>query len=236
VRGGISARGLTGALSAALVGVLAFGAGAAWAGGGPTVFAIDDQYSTSLYDTIEGQQADFVNTGPSNTHTVTADAEGPDGQALFRTGNVPPGGGGVAVRGTEYLAAGFYDFHCSIHSEMQSTLEVADSASGPDPRPAIDVKVKSKKLEKVVKSGKLKVEVTAAGPTDADRVSLSAKKGRKGITKKAILDVNAGDSTTAKLNLKKKAAEKLADLEKAKIKVQATVDFGSLAKTSKKLK
>jgi hypothetical protein len=170
------------------------------------------------------------------THNVTADDPGPDGKALFRSGNVPGGDQDQLVPGTQFLSARDYDFLCTIHPSMEGTLTVDDHPNGPLPRPEIDVKVKSKKLEKVVKSRKLKVRVSASEPTDADGVSLTAKKGAKGITKRARLNVNAGDSKTAKLKLKKKAAEKLADLDKAKVKVQGTVDFGFGDKASKKLK
>jgi plastocyanin len=223
-------------LTVAIVATLAFGATTAWAGGGDTVVAMDDFYTALEYQIQEGGQLDFDNNG-SSTHTVTADDPGPDGDALFRTGNVSGGSAIKPVDGTQFLAAGEYDFHCSIHpTEMQATLQVNPSGGGPLARPDIDVKVKSKKLAKVVKSGKLKVEVSAAEPTNADGVSLSAKKGRKSITKKTNLDVNAGSSETAKLKLKKSALEKLAELDKAKVKVTAEVDFGSPAKASKKLK
>jgi plastocyanin len=205
----------------------------AWAGS-PNIVADDDFYNNDTYQILEGTQANFINDG-DNTHTVTADENGPDGKALFRTGNIS---GGLAsdVHGTQHLAAGSYAFHCSIHPEMQAELDVANSPGGPVARPDIEVAIKSKKLAKVAKSGKLKVEITAAEPTDADGVSLSAKKGRKGITKRANLNLNGGASETVKLRLKKKAEKKLADLEKAKVKVTAEVDFGSPAKASKRLK
>jgi plastocyanin len=174
------------------------------------------------------------------THNVSATAPGPDRKALFRTGNVQgtdsPPGGINEVNGTQFLDNGTYGFLCTIHPSMEGTLTVVNHPSGPVPRPKISLKVKSKKLAKVVKSGKLKVKVSAAEPTDADGVTLTAKKGAKGITKKAKLNVNAGDSKTAKLKLKKSALEKLADLEKAKVKVSGGVDFGLGDKASKKLK
>jgi plastocyanin len=239
VRGGIS-RGRRIALGAllALAGSLVL-ATTAFAGIA-NIFAADDapegnRFEGEPFGITEGTLATFINTG-DNTHTVTADADGPDGKPLFRTGNVSEGDGAVPVNGTEYLAQGAYPFHCSIHSEMQATLNVGTGPGAPVARPSIAVKVKSKKLKRVVKSGKLRVEVSAAGPTAADGVSLSAKKGRKGIAKRASTDVNPGGTQTVKLTLKKKAAEKLAELDKAKVRVTAEVDFGSPAKASKKLK
>jgi plastocyanin len=237
VSGGISPKRRRAAgLSLAIVGTLALGA-VAWAGGPatPTIDAMDQTSFSSVPDEVSpGSRVNFSNQDVV-THNVTADEKGPDGKALFRTDNV--GGGNLAeVRGVRFLEVGSYPFTCTIHPNMQAVLTIGGDGPGPFPRPEIDVKVKSKKLAKVVESGKLKVKVSADEPTDADGVSLRAKKGAKGITKKANLNLNAGDSKTAKLKLKKKALEKLADLEKAKVKVQGTVDFGFGNKAAKKLK
>jgi plastocyanin len=234
VRGGSSpGRGRAAVLSLAIVGALALGATVAWAGS-PNIIATDNEFNLAIYEIPEGQRASFQNMGAS-THNATADDNGPDGKPLFRTGNVSGGQSG-STAGTEFLVADTYEFRCTIHpSEMQATLSVTTTGT-PVPRPEISLKVKSKKLEKVVDSGKLKVKVTAGTPTDAEGITLSAKKGAKGITKRANLNLNAGDSKTAKLKLKKNAAEKLADLEKAKVKVSGEVDFGSPDKASKKLK
>jgi plastocyanin len=245
VRGGSSlGRRAAPGLSVAIVGVLALGT-SAWAGVLPDTETVVAEGQTAFVDPDkaidEGATLLFQNND-TVTHNVTAQETGPDGKALFRSGNIPgveaPPGEEVAVNGTQFLDsdAGPYDFLCTIHPAMEGTLTVDDFPAGPVPRPSIDVKVKSKKLAKVVKSGKLKVKVSASEPTDADGVSLTARKGAKGITKRARLNLDAGDSKTAKLKLKKKAAEKLADLEKAKVKVQGAVDFGFGDRASKKLK
>jgi plastocyanin len=219
-------------MALAVVGALALAVTAL--AGSPNITATDNEFNATDYEIPQGGSAMFSNQG-DNTHTVTADEDGPDGKPLFRTGNVSGGGGPLAVSGTEYLTNGDYPFHCTIHPEMQATLQATPSGT-PVPRPEISLKIKSKKLAKVVKSGKLKVRVSADKPTDAEGVSLTAKKGRKGITKRANLNLNAGASETVKLRLKKNAEEKLAELEKAKVKVTAEVDFGSPAKARRKLK
>jgi plastocyanin len=234
VRGGISLRGREATVAAlAILGALALG-GTAWAGT-PTIIAMDqNSFVTVPPEVGPGSRVDFSNED-TVTHNVTAEEDGPDGKALFRSGNV--GSFDVReVKGVPFLGPGSYEFLCTIHPNMQDTLNVGGDGPGTLPRPKISLKVKSKKLAKVVKSGKLKVKVTAREPTDADGVSLTAKQGAKGITKKAKLNVNAGDSKTAKLKLKKSALEKLADLEKAKVKVTGDVDFGFGDKASKKLK
>jgi plastocyanin len=223
-------------VAAIAAGVLALGAWTATASGAlPGVVAQDDEYMPPNWDVAEGGEVQFFNAGPNHDHSLTADDSAPEGGPLFDSGVIGPTED-TPVAGVHFLTAGVYDFHCRIHSNMHATLTVLDSAQGAAPRPSIDVKVKSKKLEKVVSSGKLKVKVSAGEPTDAEGISLQGSKGRKKITKQANLDLAAGDSKTAKLKVKKSAAEKLADLDKVKVKVTGTVDFGSGDKASKKLK
>jgi plastocyanin len=243
VRGGISVRlnGLL-ALVLAIAGALALGVAAAAGGVLPaTQIVVADDDVDFVDDTpfIEESALLRFQNNDNVTHNVTAVKTGPDGKALFRSGNLSgvdaPPGDIVDVNGTQFLDAGTYDFVCTIHPNMEGALTVGEWPTGPIPRPKISLRVKSKKLEKVVDSGKLKVKVTAREPTDADGVSLTAKAAKR-ITKKKTLNVNAGDSKTAKLKLKKSALAKLADLEKAKVKVTGDVDFGFGDKASKKLK
>jgi len=200
------------------------------------ITAYDNYFNPGFQD--EGLQMVLVNEG-SNPHDVISFDPGPDGKELFRSAIVPgsadPGSPEGPVEGTQFLSAGTYEFFCSIHAGMDGTMTVSTTGT-PIPRPEISLKLKSKKLEKVLDSGKLKVKVEAAEPTDAEGISLQARKGKKAITKKKSLALGAGDSETAKLKLKKNAAGKLAELEKAKVKVSGTVDFGFGDKASKKLK
>jgi plastocyanin len=225
-------------LAIAIVGVFALGAATAWGGPGPPkIVAEDDTFAAANQQSDEGELVLFDNNGPNHIHNATADEDGPDGKPLFRTGDVSPPAMDRPVNGTQFLEARTYVFHCTIHpSTMESTLTVNPSASGPLPRPEISLRVKSKKLEKVVKSGKLKVKVSAAQPTDAEGIELKAKKGRKTIAKESDFAVGAGNEDTAKLKLTKKGGKLLADLDKAKVKVAGTVDFGFGDKASKKLK
>ena len=224
------------AAGAAMLGAAAFGA-AAWAGHAPLIIATDNSYSPPPPVILEGDLLFLDNNGMNNSHSVTADDGGPGGGPLFDSGIVPAGAPERAVNGTQFLEAGDYGFHCRIHpSQMQGTLQVDPSPSGPVERPEISLKVKSKKLEKVVDSEKLKVEVTSEGPTDAEGISLKGRKGKKGVTKQKSLDLAAGDRKTTKLKLKDKAVEKLSDLDRAKLKVEGTVEFGFGDKAKRKLK
>jgi plastocyanin len=172
----------------------------------------------------------------SVTHNVTADGKGPDQGPLFRSGNTP-GETMRQIRGTEFLAAGSYAFTCTIHPSMQGEFMVDNiRPADPVPRPEISLKLKSKKIEKVVKSGKLKVKVEAAEPTMAENIKLKAKKGKKAITKAKSLNLAAGAAKTVKLKLSDRGLDKLAGADSAKVKVEGTVDFGFGDKASKKLK
>jgi plastocyanin len=224
----------------ALMGVM-LAAAALWATSASATLSVilatsDDQFDTSAPDINEGVVAVFDNED-DQSHNVTATGKGPDGKALFRSPTFSGPGELRDVDGTQYLDAGFYDFNCTIHpGTMTGTLEVHDTPSGPVSRPEISLKVKSRKLGKVVDSGRLKVKVRAEGPTAAQDISLKAKKGKKGITKGKKLNLAAGGSKTVKLKLSKRGEEKLADADSAKVKVQGTVAFGFGDKASKKLK
>ena len=63
-------------------------------------------------------------------HNVTAVQTGGDGQPLFRGASIEAGQT-TAVEGVEALAAGVYDFICTLHpSDMQGTLTVQGPADG----------------------------------------------------------------------------------------------------------
>jgi plastocyanin len=217
---------------------LALGATQAFGTGNGPVVATDNQFEPGSPGSENGyidagEIGMFVNDG-SNTHTVTATTKGPDGKALFRTGNTS-GGQTKRIGGTQFLSEGIYSFRCSIHSFMTGTYEVFEDRAGttPLPRPEISLKVKSKKLGKVLDSGKVQVKVAAKGPTAAQDISLKAKKG---ITKKKKLNLAVGAKKTTKLKLTGKGENKLADADSAKVKVVGTVAFGFGDKASKKLK
>jgi plastocyanin len=218
---------------------LTLGAIGAFATGNGPVVAIDNEFEPAGSENgfIDAGEIGFFQNNGSNTHNVTAEAKGPDGKALFRTGNAP-GGETRLIRGTQFLSQGIYPFVCTIHPGMEGAYQVFEDrgATTPLPRPEISLKVKSKKLGKVVDSGKLKVKVEAAEPTMAENIALKAKKGKKGITKAKKLNLAAGASKTVKLKLSKRGEAKLAVLDSAKVKVQGTVDFGFGDKASKKLK
>ena len=189
------------------------------------------QFAKPSFTIDAGQVANFSNTGDTS-HDVTSQTDGPDGQKLFESETITAGKNSP-VEGTQYLTPGNYSFFCSIHPEMVASLTVG--AGTPLARPAVTLKVTSKKVDKVASSGKLKVKVTASAA--AQNVVVTAKKGALKLGKTStVADLSAGGSTTLTFKLTKSQRNKLDGLNSAKVKVSATVPFGSPAKTSRKLK
>jgi plastocyanin len=189
------------------------------------------QFSKANFTIDAGQVANFSNTGDTS-HDVTAQTDGPDGQKLFESETITAGKNSPVV-GTQYLTPGSYPFFCSIHPEMVAQLTVG--AGAPVARPAVKLKVTSKKVDKVASSGKLLVKVTAQAASQS--VVVTAKKGSLKLGKAStVADLAAGASQTLKFKLSGSQKNKLDGLNSAKIKVSATVPFGTPAKTSRTLK
>jgi plastocyanin len=210
-------------LAAALVlfvGGLAFAAA-------PIVGQADNTFSASTYAIDQGEVGQLQVTGSS--HNATAQQNGPDGQALFRSPTIS--GGATGVEGTQYLSAGDYTFFCTIHpTTMQATLHVT-SAGTPQARPSAQLSVRSKKLAKVAKKGVLVAITTNA---KVDGASLVAKLGKATIGKIDGLSLAAGQQF-ATVKLSKAGKNKLKGKKKASIAVTATVPFGSPATAKSKL-
>lgn len=74
----------------------------------------------------EGESLTYVNLDAA-PHDVTSRDGDADDEPLFASPTITTGTAGV--EGVELLAAGTYDFFCTIHPEMQGTLTVI--AEGP---------------------------------------------------------------------------------------------------------
>jgi len=210
-------------LAAALV---LFVAGLAFAAA-PIVGQADNTFSAPTYTIDQGEVAPLQVTG--GTHNATANQNGPDGQALFRSPTIS--GGTTDTQGTQYLGAGDYPFFCTIHpTTMQATLHVT-SAGAPQARPSAQLSVRSKKLAKVSKKGLL---VAITTNTNVAGASLVAKLGKATIGKIDGLSLAAGEQL-AKVKLTKAGKNKLKGKKKASVKVTATIPFGSPATAKSKL-
>jgi hypothetical protein len=165
-------------------------------------------------------------TVTGSSHNVTANSTGPDGKALFRSATIS--GGSTPVNGTQFIPAGSYGFHCTVHpTTMNAVLNVAGT---PLPRPAVTLKILSKTL-----GGKIKARVTSASSSGAPSGSIFAKLGKTKLTKDAGLAVAPGGSSTIKLKLSSAGRRKLSGRTSARIKVTAAPDFGSPVSKKKTL-
>jgi plastocyanin len=186
----------------------------------------DNTFDAPSYNHDAGTVAQLNIAGSS--HNATATANGPDGKPLFSSITLSTAGGSTPVNGTEYLAAGSYPFICTLHpSTMAATLVVAGT---PQPRPTVAFKVLDRKLSKVVKKGQLRVQATTTGNGKA---TVSATLGQ---TRVAADQEIAGASTqTLKLRLTPGGRKKLQKLNRAKLKLEGTVEFGSPVSSTAKL-
>jgi plastocyanin len=166
-----------------------------------------NQYLTPAVTIDQGEKVTFMNSDPAE-HDVLSRDLGPDEKALFRS-ELVGAGGTVPVEGVEYLTTGSYAFFCSIHPQMEGTLNVS-SAGTPVPRPTepgpgpgpgtgstLSVQVLDTKRKAVKKRGSLRVRVTTGG---AATVRLTAQAKGKAFAKGTAKLAGAGKKT-ARLKL-----------------------------------
>jgi plastocyanin len=92
--------------------------------GGVTVSMIDYAYEPSSIEIALGGSVTFVNDGPDEPHTATAD----DGS--FDTGEVAVGGSSTVA----FDRAGTFSYLCTLHPNMKGSVTVLASDDGsPDP-------------------------------------------------------------------------------------------------------
>jgi plastocyanin len=193
----------------------------------PIVATGANQYTAADYTIDQGEVAQLQVTG--STHNATANQNGPDGKALFRSPTIS--GGAAGVNGTQYLTAGNYTFFCTIHpSTMQATLHVSGNGT-PLARPSATLALKSKSLSNAIKKGIL-VAVNAS--TKIDGATLTATLGKTTIGK-ATVSLAAG-SQADRVKLSKAGKNKLRGRSTAKVTVTADIPFGSPASAKAKLK
>lgn len=182
----------------------------------------------------QGETANFLNLdqgGATSFHNVTATKSGPDGEPLFYSETVP-GSGSSPVEGTQYLAAGAYPFLCSLHSGMTGTLEVSATGS-PVKRPGVKAAFPAQKLNRVRKTGKVKVKLTPTAPSTG--VTLEVKAGGRlvGLMEDVKL---ARASKTVSVKIFKGARKAIAKGKKVKFSVAVQVPWGKTARASRALR
>ncbi len=210
--------------------VVALGALGAWAAialAAENVEATADccNFSKSTYLSDQGEKANLVNLSTPespSSHDVTAkDKLG--GKPLFRSKTI--GAGKTApIEGMQYLPAGSYKFVCHIHPDSMKGTFVISGKGTPVARPKIDVSIPAQTLNKVRRSGKLKVKVKAV--TKSAGISIQARKGAKLIGRSSGLTLAAGKSRTVKVALTAKGRKALRGVHVAAVSATGSVPFG----------
>jgi plastocyanin len=181
-----------------------------------TAVGPDPHYGQASFTIDRGTTATFDNQDTSaTTHDVTAfDTGGKKNEPLFRSATIGPSQ--TPVDGTNSLGPGTYRFFCTVHpTQMTGQLVVTPSGS-----PTIAVKVLSKKVGQVTKSGKVKVKLT--GILASRSVSVTAKVGKKKLGTAKGIDVAAGAAPTVKVPLSRAGKNFLRRKKSAKLKVTAS--------------
>jgi plastocyanin len=209
-----------------------------------------DRYTGDV--TMDQGETLTLNNGDINTHNVTADDLAPDGKPLFASPDTSPGQTST-VDGAQFLTAGTYAFHCSIHPFMHGKLTVTSNGT-PQPRPgsggggggggggtggggtppAIDVTAPTVKVAAAQKKRTISVKVTVSEPS---AVKLTATLGKK-VVARGTTTIPAAGSKTVKLKLNSAGRKALEKKSSVKVKVAAVANdaSGNRGSASKTLK
>jgi len=203
-------------LALAVVGAAAFGAAQALgASEAITTSTTCCSYGKASFTIDRGATAIFQNQDPGTSpHDVFSVDSGAKNKPVFSSAEINVGQ--TPVNGTDALGAGTYRFFCTVHpTEMTGQLVVTPSAS-----PTVAVKVLSKKVGQVSKSGKVKVKLT--GLLASRSVSVTARVGKKKLGTAKGIDLSAGGAATVKVPLSRAGKNFLSSRGSAKLKVTAS--------------
>jgi plastocyanin len=209
-----------GVVAGVIVSLLA--AATAWADGTITARPVNT-FASAVTTIAQGEKVTLRNMDVAG-HDVTAAKSGDDGKPLFRSELISPGSSGP-VQGTEYLTTGSYPFVCSVHPGMEATLEVTSEGTPvPRPQPSVTLKVVSRDLQRVLKTGKLKLKVRSS------KASLIV--GARAKTRKSSIALGSkkvkwdGGQGRVALKLSDSARKALRKKKRAKLIATVTADHG----------
>jgi plastocyanin len=218
-----------GIILALLVGAVASFSGVATAGAADTITADLSccTFGPGPYGGDMGEIPTFENpVGADAPHNVTSTATGPDGGPLFRSETIAAGSSSP-VEGTQYLTGGTYPFYCTLHGfSMSGELLVSDDKGTVVPRPKIRVAIPSQSIASAVRSGTIRVKVTAVSGSPS--VNLAAKLGYSSALGSASgVRLTSGTAKTVRIRLSRAGRRNLKRERKAVISVKGSVAFGS---------
>ena len=228
-------RGACGAVAvAAVAGALALAGPVASAGAAERIVAIpQSQYATSDVAIDQGEPLTFLNLDVLN-HDVTARGKDGAGNPLFTTPLIGPGQE-VPVEGADSLSPGSYAFFCSVHPNMEGTLEVGGGGGDAGGKgPEIELDVLDRKVAEVRKAGVLRVEMTVDEPAKMS-LAASAKVGKDSAKLgKASHDFPEAGSHVMEVKLSKAGKSALKGADKAKVSVTAKAEDSAGNSSSEK--
>ena len=224
-------RGRVGIAAAGACALALGAAGLAWAVPPPIVAVDSNDFAAEVYDIDQGERPTFQNNEVGIPHNVTATGR-IGGGPLFRSATIT-GVNSAQADGTQYLTQGSYAFICSIHPNMQATLQVS-GAGTPVARPRIAVKILTGKLKRVRKRGRVAVRIRAF--TQSNGASLRLTLANRFAGRRAGINLAAGQSRRVVIKLTKKARKRLARRRRAKAVLVGSVPFGAKARASRVLK
>jgi plastocyanin len=196
-----------------------------------TAGPLPNSYASSSATMDQGESVSFQNSDQTGAlHDVTADANGADGKALFKSATIEKGKK-APVTGVEFLTSGDYAFHCSVHTFMKATLHVTANGkprarpTGPAPDttpPSGRVSILDARIGPVVQRGALRVRLASDEPA---RFKVTATVGRSTVAA-ATLTLK-GARRDAALRLTSPGRKLLSKARQATIKLSAVVTDGA---------
>ena len=127
------------------------------------------EYTAGFFAIDQGEVVVFANRDPFLAHGVVSDAS-VGSKPLFEAPVIRKNGTRL-LRGAPFLTTGSYQFHCPVHPEMISRLDV-NASGAPRPadstEPSAGVKVKRISLAGLIRRRKLIVRVNPAEISDAN--------------------------------------------------------------------
>jgi plastocyanin len=182
-------------------------------------------YASTSVSIDQGEPLTFLNLDVLN-HDVTARGKGQGGDPLFTTPLIGPGQE-VPVEGADSLSPGSYAFFCSVHPNMEGTLNVGGGGSAGDgdgDGPGIELDVLDSKVSEVRKSGVLRIDMAVDVPASMT-VAASAKVGKKKVKLgRASHDFPEAGSHLMEVKLPKAAKSALKGADAAKVSVRAQAE------------
>jgi plastocyanin len=195
---------------------------------------VGQRYTTPSVTMDQGERVTFVNRDVER-HDAVAKDKGPDGRPLFGSRLANPGET-VPVERAEFLGAGSYAFYCTIHPQMQGTLNVSGSGTPatrpPDTQGAkLGLRVVDSRAARVRRRRKLRVRIST---DEAAKVRITARVRRRTVAKGSANLAGPGSRTVA-LKLTAAGRRRLRGRVRVTLSASATDSAGNRSRRSKRV-